>query len=82
MTSALNKLIIMGEWNIFSSFFHLTNYSYSLKSSRLDQCLVGGSKCLLPFLYMNTSRSEQAPGSEFHPCDESGKIDCGCLGPC
>ena len=27
------------------------------------------------------SRSEQAPGSEFHPRDESDKIDCGFLGP-
>ena len=27
------------------------------------------------------SRSEQAPGSEFHPRDESEKIDCGFLGP-
>ena len=27
------------------------------------------------------SWSEQAPGSEFHPCDESEKIDCGFLGP-
>ena len=32
--------------------------------------------CLLP-----TSRSEQAPGSEFHPRDESEKIDCGFLVP-
>ena len=27
------------------------------------------------------SRSEQAPGSEFHPGDESDKIDCCFLGP-
>ena len=27
------------------------------------------------------SRSEQAPGSEFHPCDKSEKNDCGFLGP-
>ena len=27
------------------------------------------------------SRSKQAPGSEFHPCDKSDKIDCGFLGP-
>ena len=27
------------------------------------------------------SRSEQAPGSGFHPRDESDKIGCGCLGP-
>ena len=27
------------------------------------------------------SRSEQAPGSEFHPRDESEKNDCGFLGP-
>ena len=30
---------------------------------------------------MFKSRSEQAPGSEFHPRDESDKIDCGFLGP-
>ena len=30
---------------------------------------------------MITSRSEQAPGSVFHPCDKSGKIDCDFLGP-
>ena len=28
------------------------------------------------------SRSEQAPGSEFHPRDESEKNYCGFLGPC
>ena len=27
------------------------------------------------------SRSEQAPGSEFHPRDESDKIYCGFMGP-
>ena len=27
------------------------------------------------------SRSKQAPGSEFHPPDESEKNDCGFLGP-
>ena len=27
------------------------------------------------------SRSEQAPGSEFHPRGESDNIDCGFLGP-
>ena len=27
------------------------------------------------------SRSEQAPGSEFHPRDKSEKNDCGFLGP-
>ena len=27
------------------------------------------------------SRSEQAPGSVFHPRDENTKIDCGFLGP-
>ena len=27
------------------------------------------------------SRSEPAPGSEFHPRDESDKVDCGCVGP-
>ena len=27
------------------------------------------------------SRLQQAPGSEFHPRDESDKIDCGFLGP-
>ena len=27
------------------------------------------------------SRSEQAPGSVFHPRDDSGKIDCDFLGP-
>ena len=26
-------------------------------------------------------KSEQAPGSRVHPCDESTKIDCGFLGP-
>jgi hypothetical protein len=28
-----------------------------------------------------TSRSEQAPGSVFHPRDENGKIDCDFLQP-
>ena len=27
-----------------------------------------------------TSRSEQAPGSAFHPRDENNQIDCGFLG--
>ena len=30
---------------------------------------------------MHRSRSEQAPGSEFHPRDESEKNVCGFLGP-
>ena len=30
---------------------------------------------------MDKSRSEQAPGSEFHPRDESEKNDFGFLGP-
>ena len=30
---------------------------------------------------MSRSRSEQAPGSGFHPHDKSYKIDCGFLGP-
>ena len=30
---------------------------------------------------MTKSRSEQAPGSEFHPRDESEKIACDFLGP-
>jgi hypothetical protein len=31
--------------------------------------------------WISRSKSEQAPGSEFHPRDESEKIDCGFLGP-
>ena len=31
--------------------------------------------------HMPTSRSEQAPGREFHPRDKSENIDCGFLGP-
>ena len=31
---------------------------------------------------VDKSRSEQAPGSAFHPCDESTNIDWGLLGPC
>ena len=31
--------------------------------------------------YVIKSRSEQAPGSVFHPLDENTKIDCGFLGP-
>ena len=30
---------------------------------------------------VNISRSEQAPGSAFHPCDKSKKNYCGLLGP-
>ena len=36
---------------------------------------------LTPSNKMDTSRSEQAPGSVFHPSDESGKIDCDFLRP-
>ena len=32
-------------------------------------------------LHCTRSRSEQAPGSVFHPRDESGKIDCDFLRP-
>ena len=32
-------------------------------------------------IHQAKSRSEQAPGSGFHPRDESTKIDCGFLGP-
>ena len=35
----------------------------------------------LKTVYKYKSRSEQAPGSEFHPRDEREKIDCGFLGP-
>ena len=33
------------------------------------------------FIIFIISRSEQAPGSEFHPCDEREKVYCGFLGP-
>ena len=33
------------------------------------------------FVALNKLRSKQAPGSVFHPRDESGKIDCEILGP-
>ena len=33
------------------------------------------------YIYIDISRSEQAPRSVFHPRDESDKIDCGFLGP-
>ena len=37
-------------------------------------------RCFEDWEEMDKSRSEQAPGCEFHPRDESDKIDCGFFG--
>ena len=41
----------------------------------------GATKQGHPYRNNHRSRSEQAPGSVFHPRDENTKIDCGFLGP-
>ena len=45
------------------------------------QCICQCSHCCTVYSVLCTSRSEQAPGSEFHPRDKSERIDCGFLGP-
>ena len=55
----------------------------SLLFKLLRRALVSGRELFFALYheYMPISRSEQAPGSEFHPWDKSEKVDCDFLGP-